>query len=96
MYLLIVYRFCLALPQVRLLIIICITHDIGTYFKKINTLKELIQRNKEHSAARPRSVPMLRIRIRIRIRRIRMFLGLLDLDPKPLVRGMDPDPKPLV
>ncbi len=28
----------------------------------------------------------------VRIRRIRMFLGLLDLDP--LVRGMDPDPDP--
>jgi hypothetical protein len=25
-------------------------------------------------------------------RRIRMFLGLLDPDPDPLVRGMDPDP----
>ncbi len=23
-----------------------------------------------------------------------MFLGLLDLDPDPLVRGMDPDPDP--
>ncbi len=34
---------------------------------------------------------VLRIRIRIRIRRIRMFLGLLDPDPGPLVRGMDPD-----
>ncbi len=31
----------------------------------------------------------LRIRIRIRIR---MLLGLLDPDPNPLVRGMDPDP----
>jgi hypothetical protein len=31
---------------------------------------------------------------RIRIRRIHMFLGLLDLDPDPLVRGMDPDPTP--
>ena len=28
------------------------------------------------------------------IRRIRMFLGLLDPDPDPLVRGMDPDPDP--
>jgi hypothetical protein len=28
----------------------------------------------------------------IRIRRIRMFLGLLDPDPDPLVRDMDPDP----
>ncbi len=27
----------------------------------------------------------------IRIRRIRMFLGLLDPDPDPLVRGTDPD-----
>ncbi len=33
--------------------------------------------------------PMLRIRIRIH--RIHMFLGLLDPDPDPLVRGMDPD-----
>ncbi len=28
----------------------------------------------------------------IQIRKIRMFLGLLDPDPDPLVRGMDPDP----
>ncbi len=28
------------------------------------------------------------------IRRIHMFLGLLDPDPDPLVRGMDPDPDP--
>ncbi len=28
--------------------------------------------------------------IRIRIHRIHMFLGLLDPDPDPLVRGMDP------
>jgi hypothetical protein len=33
---------------------------------------------------------VLRIRIRIRIRRIHMFLGLLDPDSDPLVRGMDP------
>ncbi len=26
--------------------------------------------------------------------RIRMFLGLLDHDPDPIVRGMDPDPDP--
>ncbi len=32
--------------------------------------------------------------LRIRIRRIHMFLGLLDWDPDPLVRGMDPDPDP--
>jgi hypothetical protein len=32
------------------------------------------------------------LRIRIRIYRIRMFLDLLDPDPDPLVRGMDPDP----
>ncbi len=32
--------------------------------------------------------------LRIRIRRIRMFLGLLDPDPDPLVRGMHPDPDP--
>jgi hypothetical protein len=30
----------------------------------------------------------------IRIHRIHMFLGLMDLDPDPLVRGMDPDPAP--
>jgi hypothetical protein len=30
----------------------------------------------------------------IRIHRIHMFLGLLDPDPDPLVRGMDPDPAP--
>ncbi len=35
-------------------------------------------------------------RIRIRIHRIRMFLGLPDLDPDPFVRGMDPDPDPSV
>ncbi len=32
------------------------------------------------------------LRIRIRIRRICMFLGFLDQDPDPIVRGMDPDP----
>ncbi len=31
-------------------------------------------------------------RIRSRIHRIHMFLGLLDPDPDPLVRCMDPDP----
>jgi hypothetical protein len=35
-------------------------------------------------------VPLAVFQIRIRIRRIRMFLGLLDPDPDPLVRGMDP------
>jgi hypothetical protein len=30
--------------------------------------------------------------LRIRIRWIRMFLGLLDPDPDPLVRVLDPDP----
>jgi hypothetical protein len=39
---------------------------------------------------------VLRIRIRIRIHRIRKFLGLLDPDPDPLVRGMDPDPDPSI
>jgi hypothetical protein len=29
--------------------------------------------------------------LRIRIYRIHMFLGLLDPDPDPSVRGMDPD-----
>ncbi len=32
------------------------------------------------------------MRIRIQIHRIHMFLGLLNPDPDPLVRGMDPDP----
>jgi hypothetical protein len=40
------------------------------------------------------SVLRIRIRIRIRIHRINEFLGLLDPDPDPLVRGMDPDPDP--
>ncbi len=35
---------------------------------------------------------VLRIQIRIWVPRIHMFLGLLDPDPDPLVRGMDPDP----
>jgi hypothetical protein len=30
--------------------------------------------------------------LRIRIRRIRMFMGLLDPDPDPLIKCMDPDP----
>jgi hypothetical protein len=36
--------------------------------------------------------------LRIRIRRIRMFLGLLDPDPDPLVKGMVPalDPHPSI
>ncbi len=34
--------------------------------------------------------------VRIRIHRIHMFLGLLDPDPDPLVRGMDPDPDPYI
>ncbi len=32
------------------------------------------------------------LRVRIRIHRIHVFLGLLDPDLDPLVRGMDPDP----
>ncbi len=32
--------------------------------------------------------------IRIRIHRIHMFSGLLD--PDPFVRGMDPDPAPII
>jgi len=31
---------------------------------------------------------------RIWIHRIHVFLGILDPDPDPLVRGMDPDPVP--
>jgi hypothetical protein len=37
---------------------------------------------------------VLRIRSRIRISRIRMFLGILDLDP--VVRGTDPDPSIII
>jgi hypothetical protein len=37
-----------------------------------------------------RSKSVFRIRIRIRIHRIHMFLGLLDPNSDPLVRGMDP------
>jgi hypothetical protein len=37
---------------------------------------------------------VFRIRIQIRIHRIHMFLGLMDPDPVPLVRGMDPAPDP--
>jgi hypothetical protein len=29
-----------------------------------------------------------------RIHRIHVFLGLLEPDPDPLVRGLDPDPNP--
>ena len=32
------------------------------------------------------------LRIQIRIHRIHVFLGLLDPDLDPLVKGMDPDP----
>jgi hypothetical protein len=32
------------------------------------------------------------LRIRIQIPRIHVYSGLLDPDPDPLVRGMDPDP----
>jgi len=34
--------------------------------------------------------------MRIRIRLIRMFLGLLDPDPDPLIIGMDPDPSIII
>jgi hypothetical protein len=34
--------------------------------------------------------------LRIQIHWIRMFLGLLDPDPDPSVRGMDPDPDPSI
>jgi hypothetical protein len=34
--------------------------------------------------------------LRIRIRRTRTFLGLLDPDPDPLVRGTDPDQDPSI
>jgi hypothetical protein len=35
---------------------------------------------------------VLKAVLRIRIHRIHMFLGLLDPDPDPSFRGMDPDP----
>jgi hypothetical protein len=38
------------------------------------------------------NIQVLRIRIRIRIHQIHMFLGLLDPDSDPLLRGVDPDP----
>jgi hypothetical protein len=41
--------------------------------------------NERHVAAKPLSSVGIRIR---------MFLGLLDPDPDPLVRGTDPDQKP--
>ncbi len=34
--------------------------------------------------------------LRIRILRIRMFSGLQDPDPNPLVKGIDPDPDPSI
>jgi hypothetical protein len=37
---------------------------------------------------------MLKAVLRIRIHRFHMFLGLVDPDSDPLVRGMDPDPDP--
>ncbi len=40
--------------------------------------------------------PVMRIRIRIRIHRIHMFVGLLDPDPDPLVRNMNPDSDPSI
>jgi hypothetical protein len=36
-------------------------------------------------------VPIQRAVFRIRIHRIHMFFGLLNPDPDPLVRGMDPE-----
>jgi hypothetical protein len=41
-----------------------------------------------------KAVLRIRIRIRIRIHRIHEFLGLLDPDPDPLVRGVHPDSDP--
>ncbi len=40
--------------------------------------------------SRASSNAVLRIRIRVRNHRIHVFLCLLDPDPAPLVRGMDP------
>jgi hypothetical protein len=37
------------------------------------------------------AVLRIRSRIRIQILQIHVFLGLLDPDPDPLFRGMDPD-----
>jgi hypothetical protein len=43
------------------------------------------------TSAKQQRAPLLLFQAVLRIR-IRMFLGLLDPDPDPLVRGMDPDP----
>ncbi len=43
------------------------------------------------AAARCAHIPAV-LRIQIRIHRIHIFFGLLDPDPDPLVKGMDPDP----
>ncbi len=57
----------------------------------------------ETALSRPQGGPAARaafsvltavLRIRIRIHRIHVFLGLLDPDPDPLVRCMDPDLDP--
>jgi hypothetical protein len=45
-----------------------------------------------HSRQKPRPLGDLSPVFRIRIHRIHMFLGFMDPDPDPLVRGMDPDP----
>jgi hypothetical protein len=49
----------------------------------------------QESAGRLQQVEYCAV-LRIRIRRIRMFLGLLDPDPDPVVRGMNPDPDPSI
>jgi hypothetical protein len=45
-----------------------------------------------HASLPHTQATMLNAVLRIRIHRIHMFFGLLDPDPDPLVRGMDPDP----
>ncbi len=58
---------------------------------KCNSVQNFFE---DYARTRPSLNPVLRIRIRIRIwiHQILMFLGLLDPDPDPLVRAMDPDP----
>jgi hypothetical protein len=48
-------------------------------------VKDFTSRYTEYHAAIPLTVAVFRIRIHV-------FLGLLDPDPDPLVRGIDPDP----
>jgi hypothetical protein len=60
---------------------------------KLGSLVVCVDVNPETNRyCRPSSYSAFFPSLRIRIRRIRMFFDLLDPDPDPLVRGMDPDP----